>query len=280
MKTIIVPIDFSEYSEYALQTAAILAKKFDSNLIGLHMVDLSSMHAYGEETTNEHTEKALYYIKLAEKRLGEFIQRDYLNGISITTIIRHFEDFDELGGIALDNKADLIVMGSKGASGFTEFFIGSNTERVVRTSKIPVLVIKNNPANWDLKKVVFAIDLSDYSLPAYKVASDFLNALHIDLEFLYVKLPGDGFSDETERDEAVRGFLQNIDGNLNRLENVKYIEDKTPEKGILKYAHLANADMVAIITHGRTGLAHLFEGSISEDLANNADFPVMTFQME
>lgn len=280
MKTLIVPIDFSEYSEYALHTAAILAKKYGSDLVVLHMVDLSAMHAYGEETTNEHTEKALYYIKLAEKRLGDFIQRDYLTGIRITPIIRHFEDFDELGEIAADNHADLIVMGSKGASGFTEFFIGSNTERVVRTSKIPVLVIKNNPLNWELRKIILAIDLSDNSIPAYKVATSFLDSLNVDLEFLYVKLPGDGFDDKVEREEAVRGFLENADGNLNRLEKVKYIDEKTPEKGIVKYAQNNKADMVALITHGRTGLAHLFEGSISEDLANTAKFPVMTFSMD
>ena len=280
MKTIIVPIDFSEYSEYALNAAAILAKKNNADIIVVHMLELATVHAYGKETQNEHMEKALFYTKLAEKKFDEFLRKDYLEGISVTPIIRHFKVFSELGEVASDNKADLIVMGSKGSSGMSEFFIGSNTEKVVRNSEIPVLVIKAKPVNWDVKKVVFAIDFSDDATPSFLSAIKLLDSLNAEIQLLYVNLPGDGFRSTDEMEAAVENFLQQTEGNLNRLKDVHYIADKTAEKGILKYANKVNADMVALTTHGRTGLAHLFEGSISEDLANHANFPIMTFRME
>lgn len=279
MKTIIVPIDFSEYSEYALNAAAILAKKNNAEILVLHMLELSTVHAYGEETQQDHIQKGIYYLKLAEKKLDGFLKMDYLEGISITPIIRHFKVFSELGEVAKENNADLIVMGSKGSSGLSEFFIGSNTEKVVRYSEIPVLVIKNKPVNWDVKKVVFATDFSDEATPAFLTATKLLDSLRAEVQLLYVNVPGDGFRSTDEMEWAVDNFLQQAEGNLDRLKDVHYIADKSAEKGILKYANKVNADMVAITTHGRTGLARFFEGSISEDLANRADFPIMTFQL-
>lgn len=280
MKTIIVPIDFSEFSEYALNAAAILAKKNNAEILVVHMLELSTVHAYGEETRNDHTEKALFYIKLAEKKFDEFLRKDYLEGISVTPIIRHFKVFSELGEVASENNADLIVMGSKGSSGLSGFFIGSNTEKVVRHSEIPVLVIKNKPVNWEVKKVVFATDFSDEATPSFLRAVTVLDSLNAEIQLLHVNVPGESFRNTDDMERAVEKFLQDAEGNLNRLSDVHYIADKTAEKGILKYAHKINADMIAITTHGRTGLAHFFEGSISEDLANRANFPVMTFKMD
>ena len=279
MKTIIVPIDFSEYSEYALNAAAILAKKHKADILVLHMLELSTMHAYGEETQKAHMEKALFYVELAEKKFVEFLKKDYLEGITVTTIIRHFKVFSELGEVAEENNADLIVMGSKGSSGLSEFFIGSNTEKVVRNSEIPVLVIKSKPVNWDVKKVVFATDFSEEATPSFLTATKLLDSLGAEVQLLYVNVPGDGFKSTDEMEWAADNFLQQAEGNLDRINDVHYIADKNAEKGILKYAHKVNADMVAITTHGRTGLARFFEGSISEDLANRADFPIMTFQL-
>ncbi|QAA80628.1 universal stress protein [Aequorivita sp. H23M31] len=280
MKTIIVPIDFSNYSEYALNVAAILAKKHNAEILAIHMLELATVHAYGTETQADHMEKALFYTKLAEKKFNEFLQRDYLEGVSVTPIIRHFKVFSELGEVASDNQADLIVMGSRGASGMKEFFVGSNTEKVVRNSEIPVLVIKDKPVHWDLKKVVFAIDFSDDYTPSFLNATKLLDSIATEVQLLYVNLPGDGFKNTDEMEAGVENFLQQAEGNLNRLKDVHYISDKSAEKGILKYAHKVNADMIAIATHGRTGLARFFEGSISEDLTNKADFPILTFRLE
>ncbi len=279
MKTIIVPVDFSEYSEFALNAAAILAKKFNAKILAIHMLELSTVHAYGKETQSDHMAKAVYYIKLAEKKFDEFLQRDYLQGISVTPIVRHFKVFSELGEVAEENNADLIVMGSKGSSGLSEFFIGSNTEKVVRNSSIPVLVIKDKPINWDVRKIVFATDFSEDATPSFRAAAKLLDSLEAEMHLLYVNVPGEGFRSTDEMEAAVENFLQQAEGNLDRLKDVHYIADKSAEKGILKYATKIDADLVALTTHGRTGLARFFEGSISEDLANHAKFPIMTFQM-
>ncbi|NNE77164.1 MAG: universal stress protein, partial [Pricia sp.] len=60
---------------------------------------------------------------------------------------------------------------------------------------------------------------------------------------------------------------------------VYQISDYSVEKGIYGYAKETGADLIAIPTHGRSGLAHFFKGSIGEDLANHANLPVMTFRI-
>ena len=279
MKTIIVPIDFSEHSDYALNAAAILAKEQNAKIIALHMLELSTVHAYGEETQSKHIERALFYTKLAEKKFQEFLQKDYLQGVSVTPLIRHFKVFSELGEVAAENNADLVVMGSKGSSGLSEFFIGSNTEKVVRYSEIPVLVVKSKPINWDVKKVVFATDFSEEAIPSFSKSIELLESLNAEVQMLYVNVPGEGFRATDEMEWAVESFLEQAEGNLDRVDDVHFIADKSAEKGILKYAKKTDANIVAVTTHGRTGLARFFEGSVSEDLVNHADFAILSFKI-
>lgn len=279
MKTIIVPIDFSEHSEYALHAAAILAKEQNAEIIALHMLELSTVHAYGEESQSSHIERALFYTKLAEKKFDEFFKKDYLEGVTVTPLIRHFKVFTELGEVAAENDADLVVMGSKGSSGLSEFFIGSNTEKVVRHSEVPVLVVKSKPINWDVKKVVFATDFSEEAIPSFSKSIALLDSMKADVQMLYVNVPGEGFKATDEMEWAVETFLEQAEGNLDRVKDVHFIADKSAEKGILKYAKKIDADIVAVTTHGRSGLARFFEGSVSEDLVNHADFAILSFKI-
>src|SRR5690606_27163840 len=278
MKKIIVPIDFSKHSEYAMETAAILAKKNNAEILALHMLELSDTLLINADA--EQHERAVFFIKLAEKRFEEFLDKPYLKGIIVTPIVKHFKVFDEISDVAENHSADLIVMGSHGSSGLTEIFVGSNTERVVRHSEIPVLVVKSKPENFDLNSVVFACDSSREAIVPYINASKMFHSLGAKLQLLYVNLPGESFKSSNEMETVMQHFLMAADGNLDKLPSVNYICDFTVEKGILNFAKKINADAVAIPTHGRKGLAHFFEGSISEDLANHADLPVMTFKIK
>ena len=139
MKKIIVPIDFSEHSEYALETAASIAKKHNSELIVLHMLELSN--AVYTASRSSIGEEAVFYLKLAEQKMSKFLDRPFLEGLEITPVIKHFKVFKEINEIVDEQQIDLIVMGSHGASGVKEVIIGSNAEKVVRHSTIPVLIV-------------------------------------------------------------------------------------------------------------------------------------------
>lgn len=277
MKKIIVPIDFSEYSDYALETAAILAKKNNAEILALHMLEISD--AILTKNDNEMHMETVFFLKLAEKRFNEFLEKDYLEGVRITPIVKHFKVFSEVNDVAKEHDADLIVMGSHGSSGLKEFFVGSNTEKVVRHADIPVLVTKHNPILTDFENIVFACDFSNEAVEPYLRACRMFDSLGSKMHLVYVNLPSESFKSSAEMEAKVVTFLKKANGNLDKLDSVKYVADYTVEKGILNFSNIVGADLIAVATHGRKGLAHFFEGSISEDIANHSMLPVMSFKM-
>ncbi|WP_179348860.1 universal stress protein [Winogradskyella pacifica] len=277
MKKIIVPVDFSEHSEFALEAAASLAQKYGSELIVLHMLELSN--AIISSASEALNQEAVFYLKLAEQKFESFLDKPYLEGITLTPIVKHFKVWSEVNMVAADHHADLIIMGSQGVSGFKEVFVGSNTEKVVRHSDIPVLVIKHNPILMDFENAVFACDFSEETVEPYLKAKAIFDFLGTKLHLVYVNSPDGNFKSSSEIDKRVSHFLGKAEGNLDNLSQVNIVSDYSIEKGILNFSNVIGADLIAVATHGRKGLSHLFEGSVSEDIANHSTLPVMTFKI-
>ncbi len=277
MKKIIVPVDFSKHSEYAIESAAILAKRNNSEILAVHMLELSETSFSQSDSNNQLND--LFIMKRAEQQFEDFLNKKFLEGVKVTPIIKRFKVFRELNEIAKSEHADLVIMGSHGTSGMSEIFIGSNTERVVRHSDIPVLVIKNQPNNMHFENVVYGCDFTDESIASYIKVSKFFADMGSKLHLLFINLPDFAFKSTNEMEARVAEFLKKTEGNLKKLNDVVYFSDYSIEKGILNYANKVGADLIAVSTHGRKGIAHFFEGSISEDIANHSVLPVMTFKI-
>lgn len=277
MKKILVPIDFSEHSEYALEVAAQLAKKYDAEIVALHMMGLSE--AVLTKDDSQEVFEAMYYMKLAEKRFSEFLNKDYLKDIAVQTTVQNYKVFTEIDALAEEHDADLIVMGSHGSSGLREVFVGSNTEKVVRTTKIPVLVIKNQIANFAADQMVFACDFSLDYIPAFKKARKFAEMFGSEFKLLYINTP-ERFKRTSEMEERAFKFLTEAGGNhIDLHEQINYFCDTTIEDGIFTFSNVHGVDAILIPTHGRRGLAHFFSGSIGEELVNHSSIPVVTFKI-
>lgn len=275
---IIVPVDFSKHSEFAMEAAATLAKKYNASLLILHMLELSDSVSL-TQTGNDNMAQAVFYLKLAEKRFDAFLDKDYLKDLNVTRIVKHFKVFSEVNEVANEHEADLIVMGSHGTGGVKELFVGSNTEKVVRHSDIPVLVVKHNPILMDFDNVVFACDFTEESIQAYLNACNLFNLLGSKMQMVYVNRPDASFKSTPEIEKIVANFFKIADQSLNKMKDVHYVSDYSVEKGVLNFSNVIGADLIAVVTRGRTGLSHFFEGSISEDIANHSTLPVMTFKM-
>jgi len=273
MKKILVPTDFSPQAEKALRVAVQIAQKQKSEIYLLHSLDMPSQ-IRGVQN-NSSMPESLYFIKLAEKNFEELFEKDFLKPIEIHEAIGHDEIYNDINTSVKENDIDLIVMGSHGASGFKEMFIGSNTEKVVRTSNIPVLVIKNSNPSFKVDNFVFATDFSEEGRKAFDDAQKFAKTMDAKMHLLYVNTPS-GFKTSSEAQALMENFIKGM-GAENYTLNV--YNDVSVEKGILGYAKDNNADIIGMSTHGRKGIAHFFNGSISEDLVNHAQMPVITFKI-
>lgn len=277
MKKIIVPVDFSKHSEYAAEAAAILAKRNNSEILAVHMLEFAENSFTQTDSNNQLNE--LFFIKRAEQQFEIFLKNKFLEGVKVTPLVKRLKVFSELNEIAKSEHADLVIMGSHGTSGLSEIFIGSNTERVVRHSDVPVLVIKNKPNNIHFENVVYGCDFTDESIASYIKVSKFFENIGSKLHLLFINLPDFAFKSTNEMEARVAEFLKKTEGNLKKLNDVVYFSDYNIEKGILNYSNKVGADLIAVSTHGRKGIAHFFEGSISEDIANHSVLPVMTFKI-
>ena len=276
MKTILVPVDFSKYSEYALEVAASIAKNNDAKIVVVHMLGLSDAFLTKDEA--EEVFNAMYYMKLSKKKFEHFLKKPYLKDIEVTDTIRNYKVFSEINEVANEFEADLIVMGSHGVSGFTDMFIGSNTEKVVRSSEIPVLVIKERVKDFNIKHAVFVTNLDLESAGAYVKARDFLLNFDCEMELLHIKLP-EYFHSTEEMNLKYNKFLDAT--GLNELDppTIKYYDDYSLESGVFSYCDKHDTDVIIIPTHGRRGLSHFFYGSYGEDIANHSNIPVITIKI-
>ena len=289
MRTILVPTDFSETANHALEVAVQLVKRFNAKLVVLHMLEIPE-HLLPKEqlsndvANNQNTEQgdfptAVFYMLLAKKRFAELAELPFMNGVEYEEEVQNHQNFNNIIVSAHKFDADLIVMGSQGATGINEFFVGSNTEKVVRTSDIPVLVIKNRNQNFDVKNFVFATNWETENkqsfINAYKICQQFGAKMHL----LYVNTSGSDFLTSTQIDDRFQTLLKETNTSPENISTNSY-SDKSIEEGILRFSKENSADLIGIPTHGRRGLAHFFNRSVGEGIANHAEIPVITFKID
>ena len=149
MKAIIAPVDFSDISTNALSFAAELSKRASARLIIMNILQNGEDE---EETKNK--------LKLIESDL----KKSFGSDLKSESFLAHGEIITTLKKIIAVQQPDLIVMGTKGASGFKKILIGSNTVNVIANTKVPVLVIPEvarfgNFLKKGKNRIVLATDL-------------------------------------------------------------------------------------------------------------------------
>ncbi|WP_019039591.1 universal stress protein [Psychroflexus tropicus] len=277
MKKILVPVDFSKPSENALKVAAKLANKNNAELHVLHVIELAES-LFGAEQFNVNDDQIIFFMKLASKRFNEFLDKPYLKDLKVKDYVEPGSTAFVIKSLVEDHEIDMIVMGSSGVSGLEEIVIGSNTEKVVRHSEVPVLVVKNEIKDININRVVFASNFELENVDAFKKAKKFANSFNADMHMLYVNMPGNQFSSTKEIHEQMRSFLKKVEMPLDK-KNIEIFNDYSIQQGVLNGSEYLKADLIIIPTHGRKGLSHFFNGSIGEDVVNHSELPVLTLKI-
>lgn len=274
MKRILVPTDFSEHAKYASKVAAQIARKNNAEIYLLNLLDLPS-HMNDAVNNGVNIPEVMLYLAKTKERLAELTEENYFEGLTVHTDARLERAFEGIVTYSKEKNADLIVMGSHGASGFQEMFIGSNTEKVVRASDIPVIIIKSEMDDFKIENFVFASDFSNEIKKPFLKLVEFANLFEAKLDLVMINTPN-SFKTNSVAENIMQNFVSGF--SLNNY-SLNIYNDMNVEKGIINYSNKTNADLIGIATHGRTGLAHFFNGSVSEDLVNHAIKPVITFRI-
>lgn len=276
IKNILVPTDFSKQAESALKVAAQIAKKNNAQIYLLHILELP-MHLADLMSSGmpAPAPEAVFFMKQAHKKFEEVTSRDYLKDINVIDTVSFEDVMHGIINSSTKNNVDIIIMGSHGSSGFEELFIGSNAEKIVRTSKKPVLVIKEDCDIFNINDFVYATNFDDEDKSCLQAAHDFSKSIDAKLHLVWINT-ANGFKTTYETEEKMNKMISNLPINNYTL---NIYNDITVEKGILNFAESIHAGMIGISTHGRKGISHFINGSLGEDVVNHAKRPVLTFKI-
>jgi len=276
IKKILIPIDFSETSMLAIEHAGFTAQLFKAELVLLHVVE-KHWEQFSIVAPELRVSPPSDLMNTIEKKLGEVattIRSKY--GVKSTTVLTTGNIFNEILSISKEQSVDLVVMGTHGISGFVEFFIGSNTFKMVTQSDCPIISVQVHSNRLGFKEILLPIDDSAHSRQkvnhAIVLAKHFASKIHI--------LGLADSDDETERKkfeiklDQIAEYIKKCDLPYSR----KTVDGKNQAKTSYDYAKSINADLIVIMTDQDENITGRLMGTYAQQIINHSKIPVMTIQ--
>jgi Universal stress protein UspA and related nucleotide-binding proteins len=265
IQKILVPVDFSESSLNALETAIDIAARNKATIQILHVSD-AIIHADNTGNPNAlENEKQIF-----DAMAGSILQK---HGVSSEILFMEGFVGPTIVKTAFLNKPDLIVMGAHGASGFRELFIGSNTYYVVKFSACPVLIIPEGDKWLGFQRMLYPARTTYGALQRYEFVRNLVKGESSSLEFLGLSVNRD-----TEEENAMRSMADKL--KVRKSEQkiqfaVTFSNEKNVAKEVLDYADRTNADLIVISPALDVVNKQFFVGPFSQRIINHAKVPVL-----
>lgn len=278
-KKIMVPTDFSETSEMALAHAAFLARLINAELLLVHIQAFDPYYFEIPEPLIliQDQDKLDKYIDNKLIAMVRGVEEEYGIRPRHLTSIGHVSN--ELIQLAQREKADLIIMGTHGAKGFEELFIGSNAHKIVDIAPCPVLTVQAHAANPGFSTIILPVDRSQHSREKVPVAMALAKVYGAKIHILGL------LNHLDDDDENEYGKLQIV------LDQVQDVAEKAgiaftrhTVKGThlaaeaLKYGKSVNAELIIIMTDHESAMTGLFMGPLAKQIVNYSRIPVLSIK--
>lgn len=273
MRTILVPVDFTEFSENAVRMAGDFAGIKGMEIKLLHIVQMpdSGFFSLGRKKEEDYLPDM---VQTAGEHLSRIAAWLIPENVSVSQEVKVSSGsvVDEI----LGEKAELIIMGRKRPENQESIWAGSVTEKVIRLSRIPVISVGKLAENIELNNITFASDFKDKEVSAVlQRIFDLAELFDADLHLLYVQFNRE-FLNSSQMEEKIEKILEELE--IQRLDLNIYVAD-SPEEGITRYVEENKTDLLCMYTHGRTGLAHIFRQSVAENISAYGTIPVLTYNI-
>jgi nucleotide-binding universal stress UspA family protein len=301
IRNILVPVDFSEMSGPAIETAQRLAKRFGAAVHLVHVHEYYYPVGFMAPGAPVPMSMVTFREDTAERIGDEFRALAKKHGISATNCYVRNDTpvFNGVCTVARQINADLIVTPTHGYTGMTHFFEGSHAERIVQHSPCPVLIARkrekkpsrvasSRKVSGSIDTILVPVDFSQSSLRALEYAIEFaervaaklivFHAMHLGYAFT---ADGYGMCDlsiliERVRKDAEHQMQEFV--SLAKFRRVKFetaVKVAPPVSEIFAFAEQRDVDLIITATHGRTGFKHLLMGSVAEQVVRHAHRPVL-----
>lgn len=269
-KNILVPTDFSENSRYAVKAAVKLAQKIKGQIFLYHRINLPPNWDAATDEQKSFNTLALKRDKEMKEQFDRILS-EYLDaGIRINFVHSAGDLFENMEELVEKYEIDFVVMGSEGAKGIMEWYMGSNAERISDSLNVPVLIIKQGFEEFPLKDVVFASEFGEDAkkpfLELIKLLRNFDSTLHL----LYIH------SIDLVVNQEIMGRMEEFKNLCSALPCFIHAQaGHKVELGVQFFMDNIKADLLCLVHHHKEPFEKLIKGSTSKKLINLLECPVL-----
>lgn len=291
IKRILVATDFSECARRAVEYGMCIARAWSAHVDLLYVIEVLSGLGFDAPFVDPLLERRR---KEATGALDELATRVTQAGLDVDRHLREGIPSEQIGQAALEQGADLVVVGTHGRTGLDHIMLGSTAERVIKQAPCPVLTVRVAPIHGEkdvdappcIRHVLVPVDFSSPSLDALEYAIQIVDRFGAGLTLVHVLEPiyydlelGLGRIEQevqkrTHWEAQLDGLAQVV--RERGLPAGSVVLGGIPSESIMTYARGQGCDVIVMGTHGRRGLTRLRYGSVAESVLRQAPCPVLT----
>jgi nucleotide-binding universal stress UspA family protein len=270
-KIILVGIDFSDCSINALEHAVAIARKANA---GIAMVWVNHLDYSKEIFTVEPQNIEIEVTNRFEDIVKKY--KYHLHGEKIDYYIKKGKVYKEICNLADELDAFVVVIGTHGSSGFEEFWIGSNANRMVSNCNKPIITIRGGvDIGVDLRKIVLPLDSTEITRQKLPLTALLAKYFGSEIHILGLQTTGP----ENIRNIRVRTYVDQVELYLTENEvkfKSTFIDSNNITEDTINFATEIGANLISIMTEQETTTANLFLGSYSSQMINHSSIPVLS----
>jgi nucleotide-binding universal stress UspA family protein len=274
MNTIILPTDFSKNANNALTFAVELAKRNDSKIVVLHTnhYDIAPSSIPPELELQQFRQ-----LQIVTKEKLEQIQKEVLaKGVDCKTAVEIGPLNDVLDEVSSRKRAKLIVMGTQGASGLKETFLGSNTGNAINHTKTPILAIPENYSFNDFEKVVFTTNYERRSAMDFKHLIQMIELFRSNIKILHIANGDLSYAEEEKLLNKFENEMKEKYPSVNISSQLMYGEET--ENIMTDFIKREHVNLVCFTTKHRSLLERIFgKPSVTKKMIYHSSVPILAF---
>ncbi len=275
MNRILFPTDFSEAANAAFMYALQFADLLDAELIVLHVYDLPIVET---PPLPESTKEIFDIVEMNQfesfrdqlPQMHEVAENNKMGHIRMRNVLLYGDLIYNINKVCKEEEIDLIVMGTKGATGLKETFLGSTTGSVIANATVPVLGIPAEAKYRPIKNIGFTTQYRDKDSDAMVKALHIAGKFGAAIQCLYIT-NNDDPSDIEERMAEWKMYYKS--------QNIEFhtLPGNDIEQAILNFIDEQHLDMLVMRAHKRGFFEGLFHKSLTKKMAYHTTVPLMIF---
>jgi nucleotide-binding universal stress UspA family protein len=270
MKTILVPTDFSDNATNALYYAAALACHTQSRLVLAHAIAMDVIELPGNPfDLKPDLRLETYYLDKLEQLASKVRVKNGIH-LQVDTLCVHGNILDHLNKLVVDQEANLVVMGTKGAGNLLKRLLGTNTASYIKQAVCPVLAIPIAARFQGLKKIAYAADFENSDTTFLKQLFRFTQPL--DAEVCIFNVKSEDQLDLVEDSQVVQQIKRSFP---EQRYSIAQLKENNVVNGIQAFIHENQVDLLALSVHKPDLLEKVFHTSVSQELAFQTTLPLL-----